>query len=132
MWKRVLVGVLLSLAAGCGSSAPPPAIPDRAVAETEELMEAEALIDDAHVGVDGDTVTIALVANHAAKADVLRDLLDSAARYLASQVPDVDRPDGDSLGGLWDHYTLHVGAGPSAEDLRVQGAKVPSSPHISW
>ena len=104
--------------------------------ETVAFIEDEPLVRDAHISIDSDTVTIALQINHAATDEHARDVLDSAVRWLASQVAmsydQIDPPSSDHLGGIWDHYTLQVGAGPDPETFYARGAKVPGSPHISW
>jgi hypothetical protein len=113
-----------------------PTITDDHVATVEGFAADESAVQEAAVTVDGDTVSIALVVNPDTPEEEAQRLLENAARLLASQVA-VDTeglagPKVDSLGELWDHYSLLVAAGPEPASLIAQGAKAPGSPRISW
>lgn len=112
-----------------------PNIPDQAIRVTEDFIMEEEMVNDAHIDVN-DEVVIALQIGQATSDEAAKEFLENTTRFLATQVAGdhdgIDGPSGDDLGELWDHYTLTVMAGPTADDVRVQGAKVPSSPRITW
>lgn len=109
-------------------------VPQSAITTAEQSAAEHDIVSDAHISVDGGEVTIALVT--IADEGEAKRLLEQTARRLATQSSidgePVEPPDSDSLGGLWDHYDLALVAGPSPDDVRVRGAKVASSPRISW
>lgn len=118
---------------------PEPERPEISEAHIEivtSFAQDEDAVQDAHVSVEDDEVAIALIVGAATSEDEAQRLLDNAARLLASQVAaehdELDGPVEDDLGDLWDHYTLLVMAGPNQDDLIARGAKVPTSPHITW
>lgn len=99
-------------------------------------MVGHDLVEEAFIEVQDDEIRISLAVNAAITDEAAKGHLENATRFLASQVAlgneGLAGPSNESLGELWDHYTLQVLAGTSAEDVRVQGAKVPESPRISW
>lgn len=109
-------------------------VPQSAIDTAEQSAAEHDIVSDAHISVDGDEVTIALVT--IADEGEAKRLLEQTARRLATQAAidgePVEPPDSDSLGGLWDHYDLALVAGPSPDDVLVRGAKVTSSPRITW
>lgn len=112
-----------------------PVITDTHVDQTVAFMLDEPGVSDITISVEDETVTVAVIVDAAIDEARSQEILDSAVRWLASQAAqssDVSSPSGDNLGGIWDHYTLQVGAGPSPDTFYARGAKVPSSPVISW
>jgi hypothetical protein len=111
-------------------------VADAAITRTEEFMVGHDLVEEAFIEVQDDEIRISLAVNAAITDEAAKGHLENATRFLASQVAlgneGLAGPSNESLGELWDHYTLQVLAGTSAEDVRVQGAKVPESPRISW
>lgn len=113
-----------------------PKISEGAISRTEDFIAEERLVKDAHIGVEGEEVQLALIVNAAITEEKAKETLNNAARFLATQVSmdheQLSSPDAESLGGLWDHYDLQVMAGTSPDDVLVHGAKVTSAREITW
>lgn len=118
------------------SSDQPPDITADQIDYMTASMEEEFAVEDAAVSVEDDTVSIALVVGAATAEEEVERLLENAARQLGMFVAvdndDLEGPDGDSLGELWDFYDLRVVGGPSSSDPITQGVKVSTSPNITW
>ena len=111
-----------------------PAITQAAIDEAVAFITDDPLISDAAVTLDGGTINMALQVNAAMTSDAARDRLDSFVRYFATQMAGdgIDAPSGDSLGGIWEHYTLQATAGPDTETLIAGLMKPPGGVVIDW
>lgn len=114
----------------------PPEITDESVTMTEVQSEESEPVGDAHIEIEDDSVTVALVLKSTTSEADAKRLLENAARLLATTAaidnPELSGAKGDDLGDLWDHYTLNVVAGTSADDVLVRGAKVKGGRKITW
>lgn len=115
---------------------PEPEINDDHISIVTASANEELVVRDAYVGVEDDTVTIAVTVNAATTEDEAKRVLENAVRLIASMAAGdtegLDGPSAETLGELWDYYTVHVMAGPNPDEVMVRGAKVPTSPQISW
>lgn len=113
-----------------------PQISDEAVSMTEINVEENEPVGDAHIALEDDDVTIALVLKSTTSESDAKRLLENAARLLATTAS-VDNPElsgatKDGLGDLWDHYTLSLVAGTGTDNVLVEGAKIKGARSITW
>ncbi|WP_022794710.1 hypothetical protein [Marinococcus halotolerans] len=87
-------------------------------------------VKDVHAAVDedGKTISLAIVVESATNEDYAKDLADSFIRSLSSGASiygneDLESPNKNNLGELYDYYDLHVVVATSSEEYIVQGFK---------
>ncbi|MER1249812.1 hypothetical protein NQS42_18480 [Bacillus sp. C10(2022)] len=116
-----------------------PEITDKAKTETNELIRNYDQVKDTYISVNKDKAEIILTiqVNPSVDKKSAEDLADSFVRSLASNASiygenDIKSPTKDSLGELYDYYDLKIGVGTDENNFILQGAKVKSSPKITW
>lgn len=106
-------------------------ITDSAVSMAVSTTKMEELVNDAAISIDGDDVSMAIVLNSSTDNTNAKRLGENFARQLAS-FSEGAPPGNTYLGGIWDEYTLLITVTDRGGNIIVQGAKVTSSPHITW
>lgn len=111
-----------------------PAIAQAAIDEAVAFITEDPLVHDAAITINDDTVSMALQVNAAMTPEAAEEWLDSFVRYFATQVSGdgIAAPQGDDLGGIWDHYTLQAAAGPDTETFIAGLMKSPGGAVVVW
>ena len=109
-----------------------PEISEHAKKMAVDFITDDPLVKDAHIEVKDDKVTLAIVVNAAMNEERAKEVGDNLVRFLNSQVEGTKPATKDYLGGLWDHYDLHVGVGTGPDHFIAQGAKVTTAKRITW
>ncbi len=94
-------------------------------------------VSDSLVEVNGDKVTMVIVVGAATNEETTKSLADNFVRALASGVNmygnvELQSPDKDSLGELWEHFDLQIGVGSGPDNFIAQGAKASTASKIKW
>ena len=113
-----------------------PTIAEDHIDATVSFMDDEPQVRDTTISVEDDTVIIAVIVDPSVDDERAREILDSATRWLSSRVADsydtVESPSADSLGDIWNYYSLQVGAGPDPDTFYARGAMHQDGGQISW
>lgn len=109
-----------------------PEISEHAKKMAVDFITDDPLVKDAHIEVEGDKVTIAIVVNAAMNEERAKEVGDNFVRFLNTMVDGTEPATKHYLGSLWDHYDLHVGVGTGPDNFIVQGAKVAGAKRIMW
>ncbi|WP_028782225.1 hypothetical protein [Thalassobacillus devorans] len=92
-------------------------------------------VKDAYIEVNGDEITMTLQVGASLNEETRKELGDNFVRNLSSNVSfnydELESPSKDDYGTLFHLYDLQIGVGTGADDI-IQGAKVTSSPKITW
>ncbi|MEW4328220.1 hypothetical protein Q0N12_16335 [Rossellomorea marisflavi] len=105
-------------------------VTDFAIQQAIELTESDSLVQDAAVNVEGDTIYLAIIAP-AVNKEYGKELGDNFVRQLAA-FSEGESPTKDYYGEIYDNYNMQVGVFDANEKAIVYGAKVTSSPKITW
>lgn len=137
--------LLLLLLVACSSSEETgeqnelPEISESAIEHAYDVINDYDMVKDSYIEVSKDDkkITLVIQVNAATNEEYAKDLGDSFVRALASGAAtysedDLRTPSKDDLGEIYDYYDLHVGIGSGPDNFIVQGAKVTSSPKITW
>ncbi|WP_371069258.1 hypothetical protein [Sediminibacillus sp. JSM 1682029] len=102
---------------------------------TYSTMEGYEGVKDAYIEVDGDQITMTLQVDASLNEDKRKELGDNFVRNLSSNASfyydELEGPEKDSYGTLFEVFDLQIGVGPGSEDI-LQGAKVTSGKSIMW
>src|SRR5690606_29520629 len=109
-----------------------PEISEHAKEMTIDFITDDPLVKDAHIEVEGDKVTIAIIVNAAMNEERAREVGDNFVRFLNTMVDGTKPATKHYLGSLWDHYDLHIGVGTGPDHFIAQGAKVRTGKRIIW
>lgn len=109
-----------------------PEISEHAKKMAVDFITDDPLVKDAHIEVEGDKVTIAIVVNAAMNEERAKEVGDNFVRFLNTMVDGTEPATKHYLGSLWDHYDLHVGVGTGPDHFIAQGAKVTTAKRITW
>ncbi|MDX6152815.1 hypothetical protein [Marinococcus sp. PL1-022] len=96
-------------------------------------------VKDVHAAFDEDskTISLAIVVESATNEDYAKDLADSFIRSLSSGASiygneDLESPDKNNLGELYNYYDLHVVVATSSEEYIIQGFKAKGSQSLVY
>ncbi|WP_153464442.1 hypothetical protein [Sediminibacillus terrae] len=102
---------------------------------TYSTMEEYDGVKDAYIEVDGDQITMTLQVGASLNEEKRKELGDNFVRNLSSNTSfyydELEGPEKDSYGTLFEIFDLQIGVGPGSEDI-LQGAKVTSGKSIMW
>jgi len=121
------------------SSSEIPDIDDNAMNHAYDIINGYDMVNDSYIEVskEDNKITLAIQVNSATNEEHAKELGDNFVRGLASGAAvysedELESPSKDYLGEVYDYYDVHIGVGSGPDNFIVQGAKVTSSPKITW
>jgi len=139
-WQYIVLGFLIAIPIAWFTSAPArPAVPQEAIDRAVAYMLEDPMVRDADVVIQGDRISLALIANRAINQHYARSLGDTFVRRLASEAAiwsEDERlnklPTRDYFGGLWDYYTALVTIAFDADTVFEDGVLSRGGMAIRW
>lgn len=106
------------------------------ITATEDFMAKYDYIKDVLIQVDGDEIDIVVQVPSAVTEDTAKMAGEDVARYLAAQASWANdhykQPGSDSLGSLYDRYTLMLYVDDGYKNFDLYGAKAKNANSIHW
>lgn len=110
-------------------------VPQDCIDATIEDMKNNDYIEDVGISIKDGNISIAVQVPDSIKTDYIEMAGEDTARYLASQInmknSEYAPPGSDSIGGIYDDYTLLVTVFSSSKTINESGAATDSS-KIIW
>ncbi|MDF1510187.1 hypothetical protein PZE06_18800 [Robertmurraya sp. DFI.2.37] len=100
---------------------------DMAVETTLQTPE----VSDAAISVKNDTISFAVIVGASTNKETAQEIGDNFIRQL-SAFTDGSTPTKDYYGELYDEFDVLITIADPAENIIAQGAKVRTSPKITW
>lgn len=104
---------------------------------TQNEMNKNKEVSDSYIEVKENTIIFAITVKESnLSEEKAKDLADTFTRLLSSQVAnnnkDMNMPNKDNLGGIYEYYDINVGIGTSSDNIMYQGSKVAGAEKITW
>lgn len=112
-----------------------PNITSKHIEEAVALIQSEIEVEEAIILVSDDTVTFGLKLQPSTtreKAEALSESFIEILAHRVSQDENIKAPGLNSLGELYDYYSITISAGVDSEDILAKGKKGKTSKYITW
>lgn len=110
---------------------------NKGIEDTYNFMMENEYVEDIYIGVEDRKISLAIITPAFINQETASSLADSALRQLATNVniylpeeKQFEKPSGDSIGGLYDHFDMIYSVGASSDYVIQMGSKDTNTPNV--